>query len=61
LHKILAIPVLLYGCETWSLKKRDLNRMKTAAIKYLSNVKGCTKVNQLKNEDIRNKLDIPFM
>jgi hypothetical protein len=31
----MAVPVLLYGSETWTPKKRDWNRIQAADIKYL--------------------------
>jgi hypothetical protein len=34
-YKILAVPVLLYGSETWALRKRDWNRIQAAEMKYL--------------------------
>jgi hypothetical protein len=46
----MAIPVLLFGCETWPLKKTDWNRIQAADMKYLRTVKGCTKIGQLRNE-----------
>jgi hypothetical protein len=54
----MVIPVLLYGCETWTLRKRDWNRIQAAEMKYLRTVKGCTKIDQLRN-DIQNELGIP--
>jgi hypothetical protein len=54
----MAIPVLLYGRETWTLKKRDRNRIQAAEIKYLRTVSGCTNIDQLRKEDIRNELGI---
>jgi hypothetical protein len=41
------------------LKKRDWNRIQAAEMKYLITVKGCTKIDQLRNEDTRNELGIP--
>jgi hypothetical protein len=34
-YKIMAVPVLLYGSETWTLRKRDWNRIQAAEMKYL--------------------------
>jgi hypothetical protein len=56
--KIMTIPVLLYGSETWTLKKRDWNRIQAAEMKYLRKVKGCARLDQIRNEDIRNELGI---
>jgi hypothetical protein len=52
--------VLLYGCETWTLKKRDWNRIQAAEMKYLRTVKGCTKIDELRNVVIQNELGIPL-
>jgi hypothetical protein len=30
----MAVPVLLYGSETWTLRKRDWNRIQVAEMKY---------------------------
>jgi hypothetical protein len=57
-YKIIAVPVLLYGSETWTLRKRDWNRIQATEKKYLRTVKGCTRLNQIRNEDMRNELGI---
>jgi hypothetical protein len=58
-YKFMAIPVLSYGCQIWMVMKRGWNRIQAAEIKYLRTVKGCTKIHQLRNEEIRNELGIP--
>jgi hypothetical protein len=55
-YKVMAIPVLLYGYETWTLKKTDRNRIQAAEIKYLRTVTGCCKIYQLRNMEKRNEL-----
>jgi hypothetical protein len=55
-YKVMAIPLLLYYCKTWTLKKRDRNRIQAAEMKYLRTARGCTKTDQLRNEAIRNEL-----
>jgi hypothetical protein len=47
-YKIMAVTVLLYGSETWTLRK----------MKCLRTVKGCTRLDQIRNEDTRNELGI---
>jgi hypothetical protein len=47
-----------YGSETWTPRKRDWNRIQVAEMKYLRTVKGCTRLDQIRNEDIRNELGI---
>jgi hypothetical protein len=57
----MAVPVLLNDSETWTLRKRDWNRIQAAELKYLRTVKGCARLDQIRNEDIRNELGIsPF-
>jgi hypothetical protein len=54
----MAVPLLLYGSETWTPRKRDRNRFQAAEMKYLRTLKGCTRLDQIRNEDIRNELGI---
>jgi len=35
LYNTLALPVLLYGSETWTIKARDATRITAAEIKYM--------------------------
>jgi hypothetical protein len=51
-YKVMAVSVLLYGSETWILKKRGWNRIQAAEFKYLRIVKRCSRTDQLRNEDI---------
>jgi hypothetical protein len=37
---------------------RDWNRIKAAEMKYLRSVKGCTRVDQVRNEDTQKELGI---
>jgi hypothetical protein len=57
----MAVPVLLYGSETWTPRKREWNRIQTAEMKYLRTVKGRTRLDQIRNEDIRNKSGISLL
>jgi hypothetical protein len=56
---VMATLVLSYGSETWTLKKRDWNRIQAAEMKYLRTDKGCTTIDQLRNDGKRNELGIP--
>ena len=40
LNNSLAVPVLLYGSETWTVKARDARRITAAETKYMSNRAG---------------------
>jgi hypothetical protein len=44
--------------KTWEMIKRDWNRIQAAEMKYLRTVKGCTRLDQIRNEDMRNELGI---
>ena len=38
-----AIPILLYGSETWVKKKKDEQKVQTAEVKCLRSVKRCNR------------------
>jgi hypothetical protein len=40
LHNILALPVLLCGSETWTVKARDASRIAAAEMKYMRRTAG---------------------
>jgi hypothetical protein len=42
LHNTLALPVLLYGSETWTVKASDARRITAAEIKYMRITAGYT-------------------
>ena len=42
LYNTLALPVLLYGSETWTIKARDARRITAAEMKYMRITAGYT-------------------
>jgi len=40
LYNTLALPVLLYGSETWIIKARDVRRITAAEMKYMRRTAG---------------------
>ena len=42
LYNTLALPVLLYGSETWTVKARDARRITAAEMKYVRRTVGYT-------------------
>ena len=42
LYNTLALPVLLYGSETWTVKARDVRRITAAEMKYMRRTAGYT-------------------
>jgi hypothetical protein len=52
------IGVYVFMKQAWTPRKRDWNRIQAAEMKYLRTVKGCTRLDQIRNEDIRKELGI---
>jgi hypothetical protein len=38
-YKTMAVPVLMYGSEAWTIKKNDISRIQSAEMKFLRSVK----------------------
>ena len=53
----MAVP-MLYGYESWAPRKKHYRQMETSEIKYLRSVKGCIRLDHIKNEDIRQELKV---
>jgi len=56
LYNTLALSVLLYGSETWSIKARDARRTTAAEIKYIRRTAGYTWTDQKTNAQIAKEL-----
>jgi hypothetical protein len=57
-YKVMAIQVLLYGSETWTIKIRDINRIQATEMRHLISIKVRTRVDHIRHEDIRRELHI---
>lgn len=57
-YKTMAVPVLTYGSESWIIKERDKSKLQAAEMRFLRRVKGCTRRDLIRNEDIRKELNI---
>ena len=53
----MVVPRLVYGCETWTIQKRHVSRLQTAEMWFLRRVEGVTKLDKVRNEDIRQRLN----
>jgi hypothetical protein len=53
-----ARPTLLYGSESWVTTKRDMTRLEAAEMRFLRSVKGYTRLDKIRSEVIRKKLEI---
>ena len=52
----MVVPMLLNGCETWTIQKRHMSRMQATEMRYLWRMEGVTKLDKVRNEDIRQRL-----
>jgi len=58
LHNTLALPVLLYGSETWTVKARDARRITAAEMKYMRRTAGYTWTDYKTNAQTAKELKI---
>lgn len=50
------IPTLTYGCESWTISKRSASKLQASEMKYLRAVKGVSRIDRIRNENIRREL-----
>jgi len=55
IHNITAKAALKFGSEAWVLKKREVQRLEGAQMKFLRHLLGITKLDKEKNQCIRGK------
>ena len=58
LYNTLALPVLLYGSETWTIKARDARRITAAEMKYMRRTAGYSWTDYKTNAQIAKELKI---
>jgi hypothetical protein len=51
-YNILTILSLLYGCEIWTLKQRDIRRLKSAEMKCMRCTAGYGLLHHRSNEEV---------
>ena len=49
-------PVILYGAETWAVKEERVKKLKVVEMRYLGAIRGVTRRDRMRNEDIRWEL-----
>lgn len=57
-YKVMAVPTVLYGSECWVPKKNELRQIESSEMKFLRSVKGCTRLDKLRNTQIRDELGV---
>ena len=55
-HSVVVVPTLVYGCEAWILKERDKSRVQAMEMKVLWGVAEVTRLDCVRNEEIRKGL-----
>ena len=58
LYNTLALPVLLYGSKTWTIKARDTRRITAAEMKYMRRTTGYTWTDYKANAQIAKEFKI---
>ena len=58
IYNTLAIPTLLYGCETWAIRRKDESRITAAEMKFLRRTAKYTWQDHKRNEDILTELKV---
>jgi len=58
MYNTLALPTLLYGCETWIIREQNKPRMTSAEIKFIRRMAKYTRQDYKTNEDILSELKI---
>ncbi|PSN46379.1 hypothetical protein C0J52_05731, partial [Blattella germanica] len=57
-YNTIALAQLLYGSETWTHRRKDINKIEASEMRLLLAVKGCTRLDKLRSADIRTELKI---
>ena len=56
MNNAVVVPTLVYACKAWVLKERDKMRLQTMEMKVLRRVQGVTRLDCVRNEEIRKVL-----
>ena len=57
-YNTIAVPTLLYGSENWIHTRKMDSRIQAAEMRFLRNVFGCTRLDRIRNTDIRSFLSV---
>jgi hypothetical protein len=54
----MVVPVLMYGSECWTMRKQDEQRILVAEMSWLRKILGVSRIQHIRNDDIRKKMGI---
>jgi hypothetical protein len=57
-YKIMAVPMLTYASENWTINRSDRKKIESAEMKFIRSVAGYTLLDQKQSTDIRSELKI---
>jgi hypothetical protein len=52
----MAVPMLIYASENWTIKRSDKRKIELAEMKFLRSVAGYTLLDQKRSADVRSEL-----
>ena len=58
LYRVLVLSIATYGCETWTLKKKDDQRLLVFKMACLRKIRGVTRLDKVRNTAIRESLNL---
>ena len=61
MYKMYYVPIVLYGAEAWTMTEREWSRLQAGEMKFLRAIKGKTRRDRIRNEDIRRELNMESM
>ena len=50
------VPLLLYGCEVWSLTKQQQRRVQATQMSVMRRIQGVSRMKKMRSEEIRQQL-----
>ena len=56
--KTIIRPAMTYGSECWAVKKKDVSKLNSAEMRMLRWARGKTRLDHIRNEDIRKEADV---
>ena len=55
-YNAMVVPMMTYGCELWVLREKKKSRLQAAEMNVLRKVAGVTRLEHIRNEEVRQRL-----